>query len=125
MPMIELPDMWANPFQRMGIISVNVLMGQGLRPSDADLFFGPLNGREVWCWELAPNTTLARLLTHLKLFPSAKEAARRGYAGEIPEGFTDLTITAPMRFTSIKKHRVTILKITRETPDESTDLQAD
>jgi hypothetical protein len=115
--MIDPPDIWKNPFQRMGMISVNVLIGNGIRGGDDDLFFGPLNGAEVWHFAAAV-TPLNRLMADLQLFASAKEAARRGYSGDITEGFTDMIVTAAMKNTSAKKHRVTILKITREELDE-------
>lgn len=98
-------SIWKNPYQRMGFINVNVLIGDVL-DSDRDLFFGPLRGDEVFVTE-EPTTTLPALLAKLGIFETGNEAAQRGYRGRIPEGFTDL-----MRIR--KLHRVSVLKIARE-----------
>jgi hypothetical protein len=105
MPMIELPDVWTNPFQRFGIIDVNVTIGKYVRDGDFDLFFGPLSGLEVFFHWNRDDIQLPKMLSVLRLFPSAKEATRRGYTGPIPEGFTDMIVKAALKNTVNREHR--------------------
>lgn len=101
------PDLWKNPYQRYGYVDVNVLIGEGIEPSDAELFFGPIwpSDRFLFLPDSCPSMPLL-LSHHLQLFASGKEAERKGYTRLIRNGYTDLFVTQWGR-----KHHVCILKI--------------
>lgn len=89
-------------FSRFGFVVVNVFAGPEV-PGDRDLFFGPLEPSDLF--EHVPaHWHLSKLLAHLGVFDSAKEAERNGFRGPIPDGFTDIVDIGKAR------HRVTILK---------------
>lgn len=90
------------PFARFGFVVVNVIAGQEVVPGDRDLFFGPLEPHDVFV-NVPASWHVSKLLTHLGIFDSAKDAERHGYRGPIPDGFTDLLNITKAR------HRVTIL----------------
>jgi hypothetical protein len=104
---------WKNPYQRFGFINVNVLVGtypnvRTFPHRDLELFFGPLHQNDIFV-DVPAGWTLAKLMAHLGIFESTKEAGRHGFNKPIPEGFTDIVRIRKM-------HRVTILKITK--PEE-------
>ena len=90
-----------SPFARFGFVVVNVIAGQEV-PGDRDLFFGPVESHDVFV-HVPSRWHVSKLLTHLGIFDSAKDAERHGYGGAIPDGFTDLVNITKAR------HRVTIL----------------
>jgi hypothetical protein len=109
MTQIATPDRWKNPFARFGFVTANVLTGDGIEPGDRELFFGPTTPGDVFV-DAPAHWSMAKLLTHLQLFGSVKEAERKGHNARTPisEGFTDLLNIGQ------HKNRVTILKATRE-----------
>jgi hypothetical protein len=134
-PVPDQDPIWKNPYQRFGFIIVNVFFHpkQGLPLTDLDLFFGPMHDNDIiievfetgsWSYMYAElmacnfthvnkdagftlSMNMSKLLSHLGVFASTKEADRHGFHRPIPEGFTDL-----MKIR--KKHRVTILKISHQ-----------
>ena len=72
---------------------------------DKDLFFGPLDGDEVFI-EIEPHWNMANIMHVAGIFKSATQARKNGEDKPIPEGFTHIT-----RGKKARKRQIFILNV--------------
>jgi hypothetical protein len=60
-----------------------------LTESDKDLFFGPLEGNEIFI-PIESNWTMAHILVKAGVFPSLTQAKKQGIIQNIPAGWSHL-----------------------------------
>lgn len=82
-------------------IDVNVLVGD-LPNSDRDLFFGPLDGSEIWI-ELPIEAKWPDVMAAAEVFPSKSQARKNGWDKELELEFSAVIIGK-------LKHNITVLK---------------
>ena len=96
---------------------LNILIGDGVRESDKELFFGKLLETDEF-FELKDDATWVDIAILAGLFPSKGQARKNGYDIPIAEGFTDTVGSNPIskKKSGIgkKNTRVVILKITED-----------
>lgn len=68
---------------------VHILIGEGVRETDKDLFFGPLSGEEEWTY-LDPSSSKEDVAVRFGLFSSKGQARKNGWGGPIPDGYTEI-----------------------------------
>ena len=92
----------------------NFLIGDGVKESDKDIFFGGGELEEKFV-RLGDKATWADIAVEMGIFVSKTQARKNGYGGEIVDGWTDTETENPIRRkrTGIGKlnKRVCILKI--------------
>jgi hypothetical protein len=83
--------------------SINFLIGNGIRDSDRDLFFGPILETDEW-FVCGDGAGWPEALVAARLFPSRSQARKNGWDKEVPNGFTCFPFGR-------LRHEVAVLKI--------------
>lgn len=78
----------------MSRLDVNIIISNPhVQPSDAMQLFGrPGDIQPEPTQEFPVGSTLADLMVHYGIFPSKGQARKAGFGGEIPGGFSDVTV---------------------------------
>lgn len=100
----------------MSRIDINFIIGDCVTDQDQTSYFGDMMGKiqddeTFGIPRPTPETRFPDILVSLGIFPSKGQARKNGWDKEIPEGWTDITIGK-------LKHRICILKLTKEWIDE-------